>query len=74
MNELAPRLPARMTCSKTPAMHHTGYGIATRLVTWALSDAQGRKLHIVPRCPFVVSCLETRHQFDDALEGRSPAS
>ncbi|PPL19585.1 GNAT family N-acetyltransferase [Microterricola pindariensis] len=46
----------------------TRRGIATQLVEWALSDARDRGETIVPRCPFVVSYLETHHQFDDALE------
>ncbi|AMB59177.1 GNAT family N-acetyltransferase [Microterricola viridarii] len=46
----------------------TRRGIATQLVEWALTDARDRGKTIVPLCPFVVSYLETHHQFDDVLE------
>lgn len=63
------RPPSRIVFTHTvtePA--YLGRGIATQLVEWALTDARDRGETIVPRCPFVVSYLETHHQFDDALE------
>ena len=32
---------------------YEGQGVASQLVRWALDDARGRGLHVLPLCPFV---------------------
>ncbi|MGA7704240.1 MAG: GNAT family N-acetyltransferase [Solirubrobacteraceae bacterium] len=45
---------------------HQGRGLADRLIHFALEDARGRGLAVLPFCPFVKAFIE-RHQEFEAL-------
>lgn len=49
-----------------------GRGLGSRLVRGALEDIRGRRLRVVPVCPFVSAYLERHPEFAD-LVARAPA-
>ncbi len=53
-----------------------GGGIGSAIVRHALEDARARRLHVVPRCPFVATYLKRHPEYADVIAGpeASPCS
>lgn len=50
-----------------------GRGIAGALARFALEDARGRGLRVIPVCPFVRSYLKRHPEYGDVVAGGGPA-
>ncbi|MER5388945.1 GNAT family N-acetyltransferase [Saccharopolyspora sp. NPDC002686] len=51
-----------------------GRGLASTLVTEALTDTRARGKRIVPVCPYVAKYLKRHHDFDDITDKVTPAA
>ncbi len=44
-----------------------GHGLGSRLIAFALDDARGRGLSVLPFCPFVKSFIEHHREYEDLV-------
>ena len=49
-----------------------GQGLASALITDALTDTRGAGKRIVPVCPFVAKHVNKHHDFDDVVDAVTP--
>lgn len=51
-----------------------GRGLATALISAALTDTRAAGKRIVPICPFVKGYVDKHHDFDDIIDPVTPAA
>jgi uncharacterized protein len=44
-----------------------GHGLGSRLIVYALDDARGRGLSVLPFCPFVKAYIESHSEYADLV-------
>ena len=47
-----------------------GQGLGARLARFALDDARGRGLRVVPRCPFIAAYIDRHPGYADLVAGQ----
>jgi uncharacterized protein len=50
---------------------YSGQGIGSRLARFALDDARGRGLRVIPSCPYVRTFLERHPEYQDLITKRA---